>query len=148
MHGKLLFHSDLYVPIGLSSIHFQNEALLLLSCRCFFSLEGTRLKFCHPFLFSSSFGLFSLTFQQYFLSHFICPMSFQWYAPSPSIQSSSSSTSSCTYIFILAQQQVLECLFECGVAQCVTSWVDGRVDITQPVANRPYSVWDAGLAEG
>lgn len=68
--------------------------------------------------------------------------------PHPSIQFSSSSTSSCTYIFILAQQQVLECLFECGVAQCITSRVDSRVNVTQPVANSPYGVWDAGLAEG
>lgn len=56
--------------------------------------------------------------------------------------------SSCTYVFILAEQQVLECLFECGIAQCITSWVDSRVDITQPVSNRPHSVWHTGMAEG
>lgn len=68
--------------------------------------------------------------------------------PIPSRPQSSPSISSCTYIFILAQQQVLECFFECGVAQCVTSWVDSRVDITQPVANSPHGVGDTGLAEG
>lgn len=61
---------------------------------------------------------------------------------------SSPSISSCTNIFILAQQQVLECLFKCGITQCITSWVDGRVDITQPVAYSPHSVRDTGLAEG
>lgn len=57
-------------------------------------------------------------------------------------------SSSRTYVFILAEQQVLECLFERGVAQCVTSGVNGRVDITQPISDCPHSVWHAGLAEG
>lgn len=56
--------------------------------------------------------------------------------------------SSCTYVFILAEQQVLECLFKRGIAQCVTSRVDGRVDVTQPISNCPHSVWHTGLAEG
>lgn len=56
--------------------------------------------------------------------------------------------SSRAYIFILAQEQVLECLFESGVAQCITSRVDGGVDVAQPVADCPYGVRDAGLAEG
>lgn len=51
-------------------------------------------------------------------------------------------------VFILAQQQVLERLFERGVAQRVTSRVDGRVDVTQPVADCPHGVWHTGLAEG
>ena len=68
--------------------------------------------------------------------------------PHPSRPRPSSSISSCTYVFVLAQAQVLECLFERGVAQCVTRGVDGRVDVAQPVADSPHSVGDAGLAEG
>lgn len=61
---------------------------------------------------------------------------------------SSALISPCTYVFILAQQQVLERLLERGVAECVTSWVDGGVDVTQPVADGPHRVGNAGLTEG
>lgn len=62
--------------------------------------------------------------------------------------SSSVTISSCAYVFVLAQQQVFESLLECGIAQCIASRVDGGVDITQPVANRPHRVRDTGVTEG
>lgn len=68
--------------------------------------------------------------------------------PHPSQPRSSPPISSSANVFILAQQQVLECLLERGVAQRVTRRVDGGVDVTQPVANDPHSVGDARLAEG
>lgn len=90
----------------------------------------------------------SLTFVQYFLCSSFDAAYISPSHPIPSHLLSSSFISSRTYIFILAQQQVFESLFECGIAQCVTSWVDGRVDITQPVADRPHGVRDTGLTEG
>lgn len=57
--------------------------------------------------------------------------------------------SSCgAYVLILAQEQVLESIFEGGVAQGVAGWVDGAVDVAEPVANGPERVWDANVAEG
>lgn len=63
----LLFHSGLHVPKGLSSIHLQNKAFLLLSCRCFVSFKGTSFKFCYPFLSLTHLStIFPLTL---YLSH-------------------------------------------------------------------------------
>lgn len=145
----------------MTGIHLQNKPQLLIPYICIYSLEGTlQLSYVIHFpsaIFHSPFNnisslplaLFYSPFKQYFISPFFCP-SFLFCLPLPhqSHPKSSPSISSCTYIFILAQQQVLERLFECGIAQCVTSWVDSRVDITQPVANSPHSVRDTRLAEG
>lgn len=134
------FTLDLYVPVGITGSHLQT---MLIPCRCLFSLS--------PVIHFSSPALSALSHSpsDNHSSPFLWPLSLQWFTPSPSSRPQSAPPiSSCTYIFILAQQQVLECLFKCGVAQCVTSWVDGRVDITQPVANNPHSVGDTRLAEG
>lgn len=78
-----------------------------------------------------------------------CSPSFAWFTLSPSIPPwNILPISSCTYVFILAQQEIFKSLFERGIAQCITGWVDCRVDVTQPVADRPNRIWDTGLAEG
>ena len=57
-------------------------------------------------------------------------------------------SSCCTYVFIVAHKQVLESVFEGGVAEGVACRVDGAVDVAEPVANGPERVWDANGTEG
>ena len=57
-------------------------------------------------------------------------------------------SSCCTYLLVAAQKQVLECIFEGGVAEGVAGWVDGAVDVAEPVADGPQGVRDADGAEG
>lgn len=57
-------------------------------------------------------------------------------------------SSRCTYVLVLAQQQVLEGVFEGDVAQGVAGRVDGAVDVAEPVADGPQGVRDADGAEG
>lgn len=43
---------------------------------------------------------------------------------------------------------MLECLFECDIAKSIARWVDGAVDIAQPIADSPHRAGDAAGAEG
>lgn len=52
------------------------------------------------------------------------------------------------YVLVLAEKQVLEGVFEGGVAEGIAGWVDGAVDVAEPVADGPEGVWDADGTEG
>ena len=47
----------------------------------------------------------------------------------------------------MAHKKVLKGLLECGIAERITSRVDGAVDVTEPITYGPYSTMDAGCTE-
>jgi len=47
----------------------------------------------------------------------------------------------------MAHKKVLKGLLECGIAERITSRVDGAVDVTEPITYGPYSTRDAGCTE-
>lgn len=56
--------------------------------------------------------------------------------------------SDCANVFVFAQQQLLEGVFEGGIAQGIAGGVNCAVDVTQPVPQCPHGVRDAVRAEG
>lgn len=49
---------------------------------------------------------------------------------------------------VLAHEEVLKGFLERGITEGIAGWVDGAVDVAEPVADGPHGFRNAGLAEG
>lgn len=51
------------------------------------------------------------------------------------------------YVLVMTHKEVLKSLFEGSVTKCIAGRIDGAIDVTEPVANCPHCIGDAGCTE-
>ena len=52
------------------------------------------------------------------------------------------------YVLIMTHEKVFKGLLEGGITKCIAGRVDSAIDVTEPIANCPHCVGDAGRTKG